>query len=260
MKIALTTQGDFFRAKLTGLKTRSKTGGGRRGAVRTFTPASRKRMLQMVATIVNTKAIFLTLTYGQEYPIFKDTKRDVDVFCKRLKREFPSSGILWRVERQKRGAPHIHLLIWGVPFLHWNKVREWWSAVIDEKYHDWSSGKAVCPHVHGEILAGTRQVMYYVTKYCAKNDPLHLDSLMSHISPQQMEITGRHWGIIGREFIPVAEKTIYWLAYSDDAWSLIKWCASGTYPRIKDYLYYDGFSLFVENADDFAWNITSALY
>lgn len=102
----------------------------RRGCVRQFSQASRRRMMRKLASI-STKAelpVFLTLTFPDSIPLhalqdFHFAKRCLDVFLKRLSRELPGASGIWRLEWQTRKSgvnlcqwvPHLHLLLWGVP-------------------------------------------------------------------------------------------------------------------------------------------------
>jgi len=54
---------------------------------------------------------FVTLTYPAEFPTARASKRDLDVFLKRMKRVFPDVFGFWKLEPQQRGAPHYHLLL-----------------------------------------------------------------------------------------------------------------------------------------------------
>jgi len=36
------------------------------------------------------------------------------IFLQRFKRAYPDASAIWKLEPQKRGAPHYHMLVWGV--------------------------------------------------------------------------------------------------------------------------------------------------
>jgi hypothetical protein len=96
-------------------------GGGKRGEVGEFTRASRQRLMRELAKI-NRQAAglpgFLTLTYPQEWP--RDgrvVKGHLKALREALRRRWPSSWGLWRLEYQPKRedhAPHFHLLLWGI--------------------------------------------------------------------------------------------------------------------------------------------------
>lgn len=82
-------------------------GGGARGAVREFMKESRRRMLRW--------PLFVTLTDPGVWPgDARRWKRDLNVWLARLKRAQPDAWAVWKVEPQMLGAPHYHLLVFGV--------------------------------------------------------------------------------------------------------------------------------------------------
>lgn len=169
-------------------------GGGKRSAITTFSKASRTRLMRLLATLEREALpIFITLTYPAEYPVSSQIyKRHLDSFAKRLTRLEPSAAFVWRLEFQKRGAPHYHLLVWNVSYL---KLLAWvsraWFEVVgsgDEKHL--AAGTRV------ENIRSLRGLMAYAAKYVGKIDPLQTSESMGHV--------GRWWGVVGREFLPQA--------------------------------------------------------
>ncbi len=163
-----------------------------RGTVKGFSPGSRRRLMKLVSSVDrrthSTRPLFMTLTYPPEYTEdWQQWKRDLDGFLKRLRRRWPVSCIIWRLEMQERGAPHYHLLIFGVRFIPWQWVAKAWFEVV-------GSGDP------GHLAAGTEVravrswhgVMHYVGKYLAKSDKQDLPAGC-----------GRAWGIVGRDNLPV---------------------------------------------------------
>ena len=94
--------------------------------VRVFSWASRKRLAFIAA---NTDTVFtsmLTLTYPRVFPNDgKDVKRNLNAFLVALRRKIPDVRYLWFLEFQKRGAPHIHLVLQGVRV--YRKMQKWVS-------------------------------------------------------------------------------------------------------------------------------------
>ena len=74
----------------------------------------------------------VTLTYGKDYPDDHETKKHLDVFLKRLRRKYKDFQYVWVIEKQKRGAPHFHIL---TPFYvdkawlnnAWNEIANTWQ-------------------------------------------------------------------------------------------------------------------------------------
>ena len=102
-----------------------RVAGGKRGKISGFSPASRRRLLRKLAkTRCDCLPHFVTLTYPDRFP--RDAqrwKRDLDALLKRLRRLFPASAGVWKLEVKERQsgdsagaiAPHFHVLLWGVP-------------------------------------------------------------------------------------------------------------------------------------------------
>lgn len=166
-----------------------------RGEIKSFSKASRRRILRLVATLRRTEvSCFGTLTYPDQFERNPDlVKNHLDKFFKRLLRKFPDAIVLWRMEPKTRKsgvsvgeiAPHFHLLIWNVEY---EKLRQWiplnWFQVVnsgDEKHLH--AGTSV------ERVRSSRGVMFYTAKYICKSD--------SYIMPGW----GRYWGVVNREML-----------------------------------------------------------
>ena len=89
---------------------------GIRGTIKGFSRQSRRRMLHSLAKANADPSFFITLTYGDVYPSMSEAKEDFRVWSQRFRRTLGRAGmkacLVWRVERQRRGSPHFHLLIW----------------------------------------------------------------------------------------------------------------------------------------------------
>lgn len=80
---------------------------------------------------------FLSLGYPAEYPVSKETlHRHREKLSKQLRRTFGSSylGGVWKLELQKGGAPHFHIIVLFSCAMDTAKVREWttdlWSETV----------------------------------------------------------------------------------------------------------------------------------
>lgn len=97
------------------------SGGSRRGSVLQFSKKSRLRLLELFNRLdwdyYTSPVVFITLTYGQRWPKPEQAKKHLTAFLKRVRRAFPESAAVWRVEMQKRGAPHWHLMFFNLPFI-----------------------------------------------------------------------------------------------------------------------------------------------
>ena len=143
--------------------------GGLRGSVRGFTKASRHRMLQFFQTIDREKCgmpLFVTLTYPGEWPgNAKWWKRDLEVWLARLKRARPGAWAVWRLEPQRRGAPHYHLLVFGLAVLakEWLS-RTWFEVVGSGDQRHLRAGTQV------QRVESWRRVIGYAAKYLANRE------------------------------------------------------------------------------------------
>jgi len=137
-----------------------------------------------------------------EFPTARASKRDLDVFCKRLEREYPEVFGFWKLEPQKRGAPHYHLLmavgdcVSGSRRDLLNELEEWipaaWCDVVgsdDDKhraFHFRHRDKVVTP------VRSTNGVMCYAGKYVGKPAEELTDK-------GEWEHAGRWWGVINQK-------------------------------------------------------------
>ncbi len=176
-----------------------RRGGGRRQTISTFSRASRRRLLQTLNSI-NKKQVkiplFITLTYPGEFPTDPRTwKRDLQAWRRRMHRKFGPCPMVWRLEFQKRGAPHFHLLAFidaTAAELYEFVSRSWYEAC----------GK-ICPE---HLRAGTnvqpvkswRGVMAYASKYMGKLET----AIPGEVAP------GRFWGVWSKELLPISVEII----------------------------------------------------
>lgn len=161
--------------------------GGLRGKVKEFSSSSRRRLSKLVNCLAGSCS-FITLTYPFCYPGARDAKNNLRAFFKRIQRRFPQSGIVWKLEYQKRQAPHFHIFLFGVPFPEIARFRQFWFQIAkcyvplhqDPKYFFKHGFKADCVDSQGARI--------YLAKYVEKGDDVE-----SH--------EGRFWGKNGK--IPI---------------------------------------------------------
>lgn len=164
--------------------------GGLRGDCKGFGSRSRSRLMRSLAKVRTEGMIsyFITLTYPSVWSDdWKVWKRDLKVWRDRLVRHWPMvAGGVWRVEFQKRGAPHFHLILWCSseiplePFKTWLS-QSWYDVVASGDTKHLRAGTQV------RRLDGRRAIRIYVSKYVAKvPDGLQPDGW------------GRNWGFFGK--------------------------------------------------------------
>lgn len=177
----------------------------KRAAVTHFSARSRSRMLQSLAKTdrreLDGRAVFVTLTYPEDYPeSSREWKRDLEVFGKRLRRMRPNAWWYWKLEPQRRGAPHFHLLTFGLQDVDRGALKTAWQETIQsEGRNPWTYGCWVQP------MLDWRQAGRYASKYCAKI-----------VEGVEWDHPGRYWGIMGRANrreqvvrCPVSEEEFY---------------------------------------------------
>ncbi|MCV7227578.1 helitron helicase-like domain-containing protein [Mycolicibacterium komossense] len=167
----------------------------------------------------------VTLTYPGDWEIVApdgaSVKRHMVLWRKRFQREYgePASYI-WKLEFQRRGAPHIHL--WMAPpishgrsgcgFAQW--LSETWAQVVDhpdpeQRARHRLAGTAVDVR-NGLKACDPKRLAIYFTKHSSPN--LHGDKEYQHIVPELWQQPGRgpgrFWGVYGlKKAIAVVEVT-----------------------------------------------------
>ncbi len=204
----------------------SNGGGGPRGDIREFSWASRGRLMTLTNTINRGKIgvpYFITLTYPSSWPPSARTwKAHLRALRERMIRRYGRFPAIWRLEFQKRGAPHFHLLAWAeIPasvvdpdikeaFLSGRLTKEkallrqlqldistWWYEVVGSGDPRHLSAGTRC-----ELPRSWRAVNFYVSKYVAKPEKLQAG----------VESPGRFWGLWYRDLLPIdpVESSLTW--------------------------------------------------
>lgn len=171
--------------------------GGRRGKCQGFSAASRRRLIHKLATLHASGFVinFTTLTYPKDYILDPVVwKEHLQSWAKRLGRAFGEkiAGFVWRIEFQKRGAPHYHLMVWtnGLNtrlFRAW-ALRAWYEVVGSGDVKHLKHG------AHVKELDSRRAIRNYVSKYLGKVVPTG-----SNDEGEAIELLewGRNWGVRG---------------------------------------------------------------
>lgn len=171
-----------------------RAGGGRRGVITKFSAASRRRLMREFNKLDEAHLVagyFATLTYPAEYPCVAETKRHLDSMCKRIMRRFPSCGLIWRVEPQKRGAPHYHLFLLGLrpegDVHEWRRgLRRWLAAAWYDVVGSGDPRHLVAGTQFDPVKNIARAKAYAAKNYFAKDKHQFSDPF-----------PGRHWGVVG---------------------------------------------------------------
>ena len=123
------------------------------------------RVLEKIHTVEHNLKAFcslLTLTYGKDFPTDHISKKHLDTFLKRCRRKYPDFKYVWVIEKQKRGAPHFHIL---TPYY---VDKEWLNNAWNDIANKWqvSNGyqlQTLLPNVIKVNQAGA-----YLSKYLSK--------------------------------------------------------------------------------------------
>jgi hypothetical protein len=139
----------------------------------------------------------VTLTYPGEWasvlPNGRALKRHLQAYRKRFTRYVKRFGVsswsaLWFLEFQERGAPHVHLLVWGLDGVKRDLLRKWssraWARIV---------GHADKSEFQKHLKAGSSiQKMRakhfgYAAKYASK--------MRQKVVPAEFSDVGRFWGL-----------------------------------------------------------------
>lgn len=154
---------------LSGVQESEHLGGGKRGDIEIFSAGSRYRLFRLLHQLEFKTVCFLTLTYPDEFPTDpKIYKANLKEFHRKFEVEWPGVQGVWRLEFQKRGAPHYHIM-----FLDWRPddsgTIEWlWKSTC----HTWDMAHELLG-VNYELVVDQNQqrlIAHYMAKYIAKVD------------------------------------------------------------------------------------------
>ena len=198
-------QGRLVKGKLVKEAGTRKGGPRYRGPIKGFSKGSRRRLLDLCGRLDQRQIgrgkgqlypAFLTLTYGESYPSGAESKRDLDSLLKWLKRREDGGCGIWRLEYQRRGAPHFHLILLGVKYIGKEDIQAAWSRIIKQEQ----------AFTRIEGLRSARQAMGYVAKYVAKVADEGSGGFNLGTYPTGAG-TGRFWGVWNRKALPFAPAT-----------------------------------------------------
>ena len=218
---------------------------GKRGIISDFSRASRSRLFDIFHRLdIKRKAIFVTLTYGKEYPDAKTAKIHLKTLLERIRKKLVGMDVsaVWRMEFQERGAPHFHLIFFNLPFICKLTWQYWWEEITGTPE----------PFTRVEMIRSHKGVMSYVSKYIAKL-PEAGDSgfnSLSYLHAYKLlfgENIGRVWGIFNRPCMPFAPRITLERDVDSNFYTKFRPLAIAQFPRIAEYQSM-GFRLYVKDA------------
>ena len=193
----------------------------KRSAITGFSSASRRRLFKLCAAIpweVFGRSSFITLTYPREFTLDGErVKRDLDTFYKAVDYEFGTPRGVWKMEFQRRGAPHFHIALAGVEDT--NEFRAWVSSTW---YRIVGSGDL------RHLTAGTQvqRLRENPAAYFAGYVGFTKGSKeYQHYAPDGYENLGRYWGSwgVGPEWLSIELDSEQFVAFRRLASA---WCRS----------------------------------
>lgn len=162
---------------------------GMRGSVSKFSKRSRFRLFTALAKIkadLPCRPVFVSLTYHYGHRlIIDDNKTHLHHFLVRLRQYDLNVQFIWRIELQKRGAPHFHLIIFPGPGPDGFKEDDY-NIKISSLWHEIADPKSKAHKEYGckvKAIDSYREACIYLSKYVAK-EPIECDS----------DLIGKHWG------------------------------------------------------------------
>jgi hypothetical protein len=209
--------------------------GGERGVITEFSKKARKHMLETVSRMDWTKqrATFITLTYHEAVPDAHVCKNHLRALLKRFYREYGQLAVLWRLELQKRGAWHFHLIIWGMPYLPKDDLLTDWRSI---------TGQPTITQVDIKLIDDAKKARSYVAKYIGKDQ---VSSLLDYMTNRAV---GRFWGMENRKNINWAERELYSVTISQ-GYTEFQTAARGHWGRVG-YGTRVGFTIFVDDVQE----------
>lgn len=86
--------------------------GGVRGSITEFSRQSQARLMKKLACWRPFgQVIIVTLTYPRQFPNSRRAGQDFERFRRHLRQRYPELAGMWKLEYQKRGAPHYHMVL-----------------------------------------------------------------------------------------------------------------------------------------------------
>lgn len=206
-------QGSLLLMKIRSADGHVRRGGGVRGKVTGFSKKSRHRMLIFMSRMrtKGARATFITLTFSG-HPSHKQAQAALKRFLMRIRRHYEDVSGVWRLEKQKRGAIHFHLLLFGLPFIPQKKIQRTWELCTREE-------RSICDI---RLCKGQRRILSYISKYISKpteaEDLTSLEDVPYQHAPRD-DISGRVWGWLNKKSLPLGQRIEGFLV----KWSTITW-------------------------------------
>ncbi len=155
-----------------------------RNPIRKWTKKSRKGLVRFLAACVLPKSWdLITLTYPGVFPLDgRRVHRDLEAFLDRVQRQFGKLALVWKLEFQRRGAPHWMIFLQRPAGVSIGERHSW----VD---HAWASVLGEQQYVRATWMEWVGDPVRYVLKYLRKDSKEYQD-----VVPPDYHHVGRWWG------------------------------------------------------------------
>lgn len=173
-----------------------------RGRIKEWSASSRARLKCFLGTLRREElahALIVTLTYPIDCPAPEDHavyKGHLHTFQIYLRRKWPSCSGIWKLEFQKRGAAHYHLMLYGLHRVELEVVRAWVRTTWYRLAHNGDKHLGMRA-TQVDPIKSVGGAVYYLIKYLSKDD-----------QTMPGNFSGRYWGKINKPFLPAVEPVI----------------------------------------------------
>ncbi len=243
--VEIVAQGRLLKVKAVGMDW-DVPRGRKRGDVTVFSQQSRLRLLRLLASVsppavdgFRHRCSFLTLT-SRSFFHPRQFKTHLQTLFKRIGRKAPRVSIIWRLEYQKRGAPHVHCIVYNAPFIDKFWIQDAWGEIIGQDR----------PFTRIESIRSYKHLMSYASKYAAKVDASgfnYVAYLTDGVGIAEYgEITpGRVWGVYNRICLPFGEEETVRIPLDGAWWMLRRYCC-----KFYEWIWEEGEGGFTVFCDD----------
>jgi hypothetical protein len=207
----------------------SRKGGGRRAKITTFSRNSAKRLRRLLAQVVCTKkwpCFGMTLTVPGPNITPEEWRRLWIAYCRKLRR-LGNVALIWRIELQTRGQPHIHCICWCEDGPH-DPRKAWFENLgllgpyegpaVNVKGNAKLTQKESGETEQEIIRVGHRAFWKGAIEHAVRIDEIGNESnigwwryLAAHASKSkrsQLGWKGRQWGVINAKHLDLAEPVL----------------------------------------------------
>lgn len=244
MRAYIEAQGGLLLMRLLGQKPRPFLGASKRGKIKGFSQKSRLRLMRFLARVrlKGVRATFITLTF-KGYPSNAEAKRCLHAFVNQMYRTFPQASAVWRMEYQKKGRIHFHLLCFDLPFWKWEEILETWKRITRQDV----------ARIDVRLVRSRRGVQSYVSKYIAKVTKESKKPFLvypPYLHGMRKWTKGRFWGYHNKKHLPLGQKVTGVMTVAKE----IKRLSNAAWNIIGDKMRYGSvsFNLFSDHAEKLA--------